>query len=169
MRLVTRASGLRSYIPLVALLLIAAVALAATPGTFHFVILGDRTGEAQPGIWEQVWRAAAASKPAFVLAVGDVIQGLDDATAEAQWQEFDRTTAPYRKIPLYLTPGNHDVWSAKSEELYRKHSARPPHYSFDYGQAHFTILDNSRADALPAAAAVAKVLQEVFPPPTRSW
>src|SRR5947207_1050249 len=113
------------------LLVVALLVAVAAPGDFQFVIVGDRTGEAQTGGWERVWRDAAASKPAFVISVGDLIQGLDDATAEAQWQEVERTVAPYRKIPLYFTPGNHDVWSRASEDLFRRHSARPLHYSFD--------------------------------------
>ena len=132
-------------------LVIALLVASAAPGDFQFVIVGDRTGGAQPGVWERVWRDAVASKPVFAISVGDLIQGLDDATAEAQWQELERTVAPYRKIPFYFAPGNHDVWSQKSEDLFRKHAARPLHYSFDYAQAHFVVLDNSRSDALPAA------------------
>ena len=49
--------------------------------------------------------------PAFVLSVGDTIQGLNDAaTAEADWREWQRIRAPYERLPLYLTPGNHDIW-----------------------------------------------------------
>src|SRR5947209_4291368 len=120
---------------------------AAPPGDFHFAIVGDRTGEAEPGVWDRVWREVAASNPAFVLSVGDVIQGMDDATTETQWRELEATLAPYRKFPLYLTPGNHDVWNEASAALFRKHSARALHYGFDYGGAHFTVLDNSRGDA----------------------
>jgi hypothetical protein len=139
---------------LISSILLAAIlfTLHAAPQTdsFRFVLLGDRTGEAQPGVWEQVWRETAAQKPAFVLTVGDTIQGTDDATAEEQWKEVDGTLRPYRGIPLYLVPGNHDVWSPASEKLYVKHSGHPLHYSFDHRNAHFTILDNSRSDALPA-------------------
>ena len=56
----------------------------------------------------------------------------------------------YRRYPLYLAPGNHDIWSPASERLFRQYAAHPPHYSFDYGRAHFTILDNSRSEELPA-------------------
>ena len=130
---------------------------ASPPGDFHFVLLGDRTGEAQPGIFETVWRELAASGPAFVLSVGDTIQGLNDKTAESEWQEVERILAPYRRIPLYLAPGNHDVWSAASERLFAQHAGHPTgtslatslHYGFDYGGAHFAVLDNSRSDALP--------------------
>ena len=123
--------------------------------SFQFVILGDRTGETQPGVYERVWQEAAAENPALVLSVGDSIQGLNDATAETEWRQFQRILTPYRRFPLYLAPGNHDIWSARSETLFQKYAVHPPlsphsaHYSFDYSQAHFTILDNSRSDSLP--------------------
>ena len=127
-------------------------ALCAAPADgFHFALLGDRTGEAQPGIYERVWRQMAAAKPAFVLSVGDTIQGQDDATAEAQWKDALRLLEPYRQIPLYLAPGNHDVWSEASAKLFRQYAGRDLHYSFDSGGAHFAVLDNSRSDAWPAA------------------
>jgi 3',5'-cyclic-AMP phosphodiesterase len=141
---------MRRWIGIIAALLVAVAIRAAAPESFHFAIVGDRTGEAQLGKWESVWSAVAADRPAFVISVGDVIQGMDDATAEAQWQRVFQTLTSYRRIPFYLTPGNHDVWSRKSEELFRKHSGRDLHYSFDYGPAHFVVLDNSRWDALPA-------------------
>jgi Icc protein len=121
---------------------------APQPDAFRFVILGDRTGEAGPGVYEQVWREAAAEDPAFVVTVGDTIEGLNDATAPTQWQEVERLLKPYQRFPLYFTPGNHDIWSAESERLFRQYTKRLPHYSFDRGPAHFTVLDNSRSDEL---------------------
>jgi predicted phosphodiesterase len=129
---------------------LALLAQNAVPPAFHFVLLGDRTGEAQPGVWEQVWKQAAAEKPAFFLGVGDTIQGLDDAAAESQWREAKRTLAPYARIRIYLAPGNHDIWSPASEKLFQKYTGHPPRYSFDFGTAHFTVLDNSRTDELAA-------------------
>jgi hypothetical protein len=52
------------------LLLLATLCRAAD---FHFVILGDRTGETQPGIYEQVWKNAVAENPSFVVSVGDTM------------------------------------------------------------------------------------------------
>jgi 3',5'-cyclic-AMP phosphodiesterase len=124
---------------------------AASSDSFRFVLLGDRTGEAQPGVYEHVWEQLAKEHPAFVMSVGDTIQGLDDATAATEWRQIVAELRPYRSIPLYLTPGNHDVWSALSEQLFRQYAGHPLHYSFDYAQAHFTILDNSRSDEMPAA------------------
>lgn len=139
---------MRRIFPVLAAAALAALALPQ-PERFTFAILGDRTGEAQPGVYEQIWKDAAAARPAFVLTTGDSIQGLKDDTAEEQWRAVQRLWTP--SIPLYLIPGNHDIWSATSEALYIKYSGRPLRYSFDHAQAHFTILDNSRADALSAA------------------
>lgn len=131
----------------VAILLYAATLAAADP--FHFAILGDRTGEAQPGVYEQVWKEVAAEKPAFVVSVGDTIEGLHDRTAAAEWRSMDELLQPYQGFELLLAPGNHDVWSAVSERLFLQH-ARGLHYGFDYEDAHVTILDNSRSDQLSA-------------------
>jgi len=141
----------QAVIVLVGLLLAGWLATGAAPpaNSFHFVFLGDRTGEAQPDVYERVWKELAATQPAFVLSVGDTIQGMDDATAEAEWREARRLVEPYRRIPLYLAPGNHDVWSEASERLFRRYAGHPLHYGFDFEGAHFAVLDNSRSDAWP--------------------
>lgn len=118
---------------------------------FRFVILGDRTGDASPGVYAQVWKETAADRPAFVITVGDTIQGGDDALADREWRGVKRVLAPYSAIPLYLTPGNHDIWSDLSERLFAKYAGHQPHYSFDREQAHFTILDNSRDEEFSPA------------------
>ncbi|MDQ6664753.1 MAG: metallophosphoesterase [Acidobacteriota bacterium] len=135
-------------VPAMAALLAAITAAgdAANQDSFRFVILGDRTGEAQPGVYERAWKNLAAANPAFVVSVGDSIQGLKEETAEAEWQDLKRILRPFRRFPLYLAPGNHDIWSDKSQALFEKYAGHPPHYSFDYRQAHFTILDNSRSE-----------------------
>ena len=47
---------------------------AAAPDSFRFAILGDRTGEAQRGVYEQVCREVAAESPAFaVSAMGAMV------------------------------------------------------------------------------------------------
>jgi predicted phosphodiesterase len=137
---------------LAAAILVPPAGIAQTPASdaFHFAILGDRTGEAEPGVYERVWQEVAAEHPAFVVSVGDTIQGLNDATADAEWRQVQRILAPFRTYPLYLAPGNHDIWSDLSERGFQKYAGHPPHYSFDYAQAHFTVLDNSRSDELSA-------------------
>jgi hypothetical protein len=123
-------------------------AAAPQAESFRFALLGDRTGGVQTGVYEQVWKEVAAEGPAFVVTVGDMIEGMHDATAQTEWQEVDGILKPYRRFPLYLAPGNHDIWSVASERLFRQHSGHPPHYSFDHGPMHVTILDNSRSDEM---------------------
>lgn len=124
-------------------------AAAAGPDSFRFVVIGDRTGEAQPGVYERVWHAVAAEHPAFALGVGDTIEGLHDDTAESQWIDVRRIWP--KGLDFFSAPGNHDIWSHLSEELFRKYAGHPAHYSFDYGDAHFTVLDNSRSDQFSGA------------------
>ena len=134
------------------LLLLLGVAFAynASDGSFRFAILGDRTGGAVPGVYEEAWRETTAEHPAFVITVGDTIQGGDDRTADAEWQKILAELAPYRHFKIFFTPGNHDIWSDASSEAFEKYTKRPAHYSFDYQQVHFTVLDNSRSDEMPA-------------------
>ena len=131
----------------IAALALAAIAFALPDNDFHFAIMGDRTGRADDRAYRQVWHEIEATNPAFVINVGDSIEGGDDADAAAEWAGLRRIweRVPY---PLYCTPGNHDIWSPRSEDQFRKATGHPPNYSFDYQNAHFTVLDNSRTDDL---------------------
>src|SRR4051812_18327770 len=74
----------------------AAFLFAQAPATpLRFVILGDRTGETVAGVYEAVWKEIAAVRPAFVVGVGDSIQGLDDGSAEKAWLEFAKILEPF--------------------------------------------------------------------------
>jgi len=117
------------------------------PNNFRFSILGDRTGETQPGVYEQVWQELNSFHPDFVINAGDTIQGGNDATAEAEWRALRPLWNRY-KYPIYFTPGNHDIWSAESRRIYEKETHRPAFYGFDYQNAHFTVLDNSETENL---------------------
>jgi predicted phosphodiesterase len=111
---------------------------------FRFSIMGDRTGGATPEVWGRVWREIDLLHPDFVINVGDTIEGGRDEVAQQQWDELRPTFVRYRHYPLYFTPGNHDVFSETSAQIYVKETGRPLYYSFNYQDAHFTVLDNSR-------------------------
>lgn len=129
------------------LLAVGALAVCAeNSGPFEFAIIGDRTGEAVPGVYAQVCREVNAHHPRFAISVGDTIQGGNDATVNKEWETALKKVAFYDACPLFLTPGNHDVWSAASAAAFERYSRHPLHYSFDYNGAHFTVLDNSRTE-----------------------
>ena len=137
-----------SVVVLLGLAGIAAVSAAAAPNNdFRFSILGDRTGDADPKVYEQVWRDASLLHPDFVINVGDTIQGGNDATAEAEWRALRPLWDRY-KLPQFFTPGNHDIWSAISRRIYEKETGHPAFYGFNYQDAHFTVLDNSQTENL---------------------
>src|SRR5437667_12395694 len=94
----------RSWLIFISTLLAALIGLAGAPPpeSFRFVVLGDRTGETQLGVYERVWKQVAAEAPAFVLSVGDTIQGLNDETAEAEWLQAQQILALFKRIPLHL-------------------------------------------------------------------
>lgn len=142
---------MRLFSLLFAILSFAALSGRSGESALSFAIIGDRAGEPQPGIYEQVWHELAQTKPKFVLSVGDTIQGLHDEAASRQWNEVHAKLSPYKTIPLYLAPGNHDIWSPASERLFERFTHRPPHYSFDVQQIHVTVLDTSRASTLTDA------------------
>ncbi len=130
-----------------ALLLCVPLWPASATNNFRFAIVGDRTGGPVQGVYAQVWREVEGFRPDFVINVGDTIQGTDDETAEAQWKEIRTFLSKFNRFPFYLVPGNHDVWSGRSLKLFEREAGRPLPYSFDYQNAHFVVLDNSR-DAL---------------------
>jgi 3',5'-cyclic-AMP phosphodiesterase len=140
--------------PILTVLLVTTCALLLVSQTVNhdvrFVILGDRTGEAQPGVYEQVWQETAAEHPDFVINVGDTIQGEDDNALDSQWQAIQRLLKPYARYRFFYTPGNHDVWDDLSAQAFTRYTKFPLHYGFDYGPVHCSVLDNSRTDALPA-------------------
>ena len=125
---------------------IAVRALTQPKNDFHFSIIGDRTGGAKPGIYSRIWREVDLLHPDFVINVGDTIQRSPDP--QLQWDALRPLFERYRHYPLYFTPGNHDVFSETSKRIYEKETGRPTYYSFNYQDAHFTVLDNSQATQL---------------------
>lgn len=111
----------------------------------RFAIIGDRTGEAQEGIYEQIVAEVERLRPEFVLTVGDMVEGPvpDSATLEARWQEYKAIIEPL-SVPVHFTPGNNDLSTEDDVGTWRRYTGNEPYYSFDYGSLHFVVLDNSR-------------------------
>ncbi len=132
-----------------------AATLAALPSrsadpasTLRFCIMGDRTGGAQRGVYERTVDLIASERPAFIINVGDSIEGLRDFWTDIEWFEIKKVWRRYGEIPHYCTPGNHDIWSSNAQRLYTRFTGHPPQYSFTHGPCHITVLDNSRSDML---------------------
>jgi predicted phosphodiesterase len=110
----------------------------------RFAIIGDRTGSAQPGVYEQIVLEVERLKPDFVLTVGDAIQGYsDDSVAiKQEWEEYKNIISKL-SMPIYFSPGNHDITTDSMLPFYERYIGIP-YYSFDVKGLHFIVLDVSR-------------------------
>jgi predicted phosphodiesterase len=136
------------------IMFVAATSLLAQPRDFkslsiknpplRFAILGDRTGGHVEGVYEEMVAEVEEMKPDFVMTVGDHIEGYteDTLTLNKQWDEYFSIVKPL-SMPLYITPGNHDITTDAAEPVYKKRVGKP-NYSFDINKYHFVVLDVSR-------------------------
>ncbi len=113
----------------------------------RFAIIGDRTSQATPGVYEEIVAEVEEMKPDFVMTVGDAIQGYtkDTTTLNSEWDEYLSIIKPLT-MPIYLTPGNHDITTDAALVTYRNRIGKP-YYSFDVRNYHFIILDVTRWDS----------------------
>ena len=109
---------------------------------FHFVIVGDRTGGARPGVFESVPSKVDLLEPAFVLSIGDLIEGYteDSARLAREWDAFERIAAGF-KAPFFHVAGNHDMSNAVMARAWRERFG-PSYYHFVYKDVLFLVLNS---------------------------
>ncbi len=110
----------------------------------RFAVIGDRTGGHVPGIYGAIVKEIERLKPDFVVSVGDMIEGYteDENVIREQYEEYKKLLEPL-SMPIYLVPGNHDIWADSAVDLYREYIGEPD-YSFDVRGVHFIVLDTGR-------------------------
>jgi hypothetical protein len=110
---------------------------------FTFAVLGDRTGGAEEGVFEQAVQDVEFLAPDLVMTVGDLIEGYlpDSAAIEAEWA-YAIGLLDAAGIPYHLTPGNHDIWDAQSRRIYARRFGSPD-TAFVFKNTLFVILDVS--------------------------
>ncbi len=109
---------------------------------FHFVIVGDRTGGARHGVFESAVDKVNLLEPAFVLSVGDLIEGgtENQAQLDAEWDEFERFAAGF-EAPFFYAAGNHDMSNAVMSATWRTRFG-PSYYRFVYKDVLFLVLNS---------------------------
>ena len=77
---------------------------------------------------------------AFGITVGDIM--YDDLSLFGRYNQIVAQIG----VPFWNVPGNHDLNFDAPDDAYSLETYKriygPPYYSFDYGQAHFVVLDN---------------------------
>ena len=109
---------------------------------FHFVIVSDRTGGERPGVFESALPKADLLEPAFVVSVGDLIEGYteDQAQIDAEWDEFEGFVRQLT-VPFFYVAGNHDMDNAVMAETWRQRFG-PSYYHFVYKDVLFLVLNS---------------------------
>ncbi|MBF8185823.1 PQQ-binding-like beta-propeller repeat protein [Nonomuraea sp. K274] len=77
------------------------------------------------------------AEPDFLVNAGDLTQNSTDE----EFVRYKSTTATSR-VPVWPIVGNHDFEDSDLYDNYRKHLG-PEWYSFDYGNRHFVMLENT--------------------------
>lgn len=109
---------------------------------FHFVVVTDRTGGARPDVFRKAMPKVNLLEPAFVVSVGDLIEGYtdDQAQLDTEWNEMadmiDQLNAPF-----FYTAGNHDMSNAVMAETWQSRFG-PSYYHFNYKDVFFLVLNS---------------------------
>ncbi len=103
--------------------------------SFHFVIFGDTRTRHE--LHQKIADAIEKSEPDFVVHTGDLVT---DGSDLAQWPIFfNIERAMLRKTAFYPVLGNHE---RNNRRFYEFFDVSTPYYSFDWGSAHFTMLNS---------------------------
>lgn len=110
---------------------------------FQFAIVSDRTGGHRAEVFSQAVEKLNLMQPAFVLSVGDLIEGgkKTDAVLNAEWKEFDSFVNKL-SMPFFYVPGNHDVLAKEAAKVWEDKLGRR-YYHFVYRNVLFLILNSS--------------------------
>lgn len=112
------------------------------PEDFSFVVVTDRTGGHRPGVFRSAIPKVNLLEPAFVISVGDLIEGYteDQERLDSEWDEFEGFIDQLN-VPFFYAPGNHDMSNEVMSETWRTRFG-PSYYHFIYKDVLFLVLNS---------------------------
>lgn len=118
----------------------------AGQASFQFVAFGDT--RTRHDVHRRVIAAVIQAAPDFVLHTGDLVSDGDDS---AQWPVFFSIEKDLlNKAAFFPAIGNHE---RNSRYYYDAFDQKTSYYSFDWGSAHFTVLNTDIGNVAPSQAA----------------
>jgi hypothetical protein len=116
----------------------------ADNGSLRFVVLGDRTSNTVEGVFSDIIDEISLLHPDFTINVGNLIEAPNDdrLLISSQWAEV-LNTINVLPCDFYFVPGSNDIYSALTRNVYEERTGFKRYYSFDRGNGHFIVLDNS--------------------------
>ena len=122
--------------------------------SFSFIVWGHPRGksdQAEPLHFKEVLDRVAELEADLLIVTGDVIMGgPSEPSAEgiegvrAAWDRFDAGVSRLG-IPVYRVPGNHDVHSFATRDLYLERYTKPP-FAFSFRGSRFILLETVGID-----------------------
>jgi serine/threonine-protein phosphatase CPPED1 len=115
--------------------------------TFHFVVVSDRTGGHRARIFSEAVERINLMQPAFVISVGDLIEGYtkDAGRVAEEWKEF-QTYTHRLQMPFFYVPGNHDLTNSVQEDIWKDRFGRR-YYHFLYKDVLFLAVNTDDPNA----------------------
>lgn len=109
---------------------------------FTFAIISDLNGGERDGIFSVAVEQTNLFNPAFVLSVGDLIDGgtEDKAQLAREWESFDQRAAKLN-APFFHLGGNHDLTNVVMRDFWHDRYG-PTYYHFRYKNALFLMMDS---------------------------
>ncbi len=113
----------------------------AAASDFAFAVVTDLESGYRQGVFDVAAAELALLHPAFVIAVGDLIEGgsEDDAKLRAEWDQFDARVAQIHG-PFFHVGGNHDLTNGTQRRVWESRYG-PRYYHFSYKGVLFLVLD----------------------------
>lgn len=101
---------------------------------FNFLVFGDSQG--YQGCLNEIASMIPEQSPAFAFHCGDLTPFGTEQQYEETYQALQNIS-----IPVFTTPGNHDV-RLDGKKIYSKMFGNST-YSFDYSNCHFAVINSS--------------------------
>lgn len=119
----------------------------ARAADFEFAVIGDTRPRFESESFrpfEGLITKINELEPALVINLGDLIYGYGTTTKEKQWDKYQAVVQAIR-VPYHQLPGNHDTHSKEARKIYAERFGKF-YQSFDYGDCHFVLLDNTEQE-----------------------
>jgi predicted phosphodiesterase len=118
--------------------------------SFMFIVYGDTRTRHE--LHQKIVDAISKTEPDFVVHTGDLVSNGKDT---AMWPIFFSISKQLlNKTAFFPALGNHE---RNSRQFYEFFDVQTPYYSFNWGSAHFTILNSDLGNA-----AASKQAKETF-------
>jgi 3',5'-cyclic AMP phosphodiesterase CpdA len=109
---------------------------------FAFAVCGDNRGG--DAVYKQILEMVASDGSAFLINTGDLVNN----GYERQFVAFRELMSDF-PLPFFPVPGNHDTPNGLLAEYLEYSGAPAVHYSFDYGQIHFSMANSAVGSMMP--------------------